>query len=86
MPWRAVSVSIHKLAIDSHLVNLLETQRVAVQVRFSEAPSVGKDEAFEFSAELAEAVVYWFERTGHVLGLILSLDPLQDVEAIFEEG
>lgn len=86
MPRRSVSVGVHKLAIDSHLVNLLETERIVVEIGFPEAPSVREDEVLEFGAELAEAVVYRFERTRYVLGLVLSLDLLQDVEAVFKEG
>lgn len=44
-----------------------------------------ENEALEFGAELAEAVVYRLERTSYVLGFVLSLDLLQDVEAVFKE-
>lgn len=57
LSWRAVSVRVHKLAVDAHLVDLLETQGVIVEIRFAKAPSVREDEVFEFGAELVEAVV-----------------------------
>lgn len=80
-----IPVLVMELAVNPHLVDLLQTQRVVPQVRLAEAPSVGEHQVLQLGADLAEAVVDGLERGCDVLGLLLRLDLLRDLEAFLEE-
>lgn len=83
---RSITLLIDELAIDPHLVDLLQTQGVVPQIRLAQAPPMREDQALELLADLREAIVDGQQRRCDILALVLRLDLLHNLKALLERG
>lgn len=81
-----IAFCIDKLAIDAHLVDLVQAHRIIEEIRLAETPSVREDEVLKFRAQFIQAIMDRLERRSYILRIILRLDLLQNVKAFLQEG